>query len=38
MKMEQVKLMWYVRNISLKVLLGWLVGMVVLWMEITFYK
>ena len=34
MRMEHVKLTWYVRNVSLKVLLGWLVGMAVLWMEL----
>ena len=38
MKMEQVSLGWYLRNISLKVLVGWLVGMAVLWMEFNLYN
>ena len=36
MKMEQVKLWWYVKNVSLKVLCGWLVGLTVLWLEFFF--
>ena len=35
MKMEHVRLSWYMKNISLKVLAGWLTGLVVLWLEIT---
>jgi Na+/H+ antiporter NhaD/arsenite permease-like protein len=35
MKMEHVRLGWYMKNISLKVLAGWLTGLVVLWLEIT---
>ena len=33
MKMEHVKLGWYIKNISPKVLMGWLAGMIVLWIE-----
>lgn len=35
MKMERVRLGWYLRHISPKMLLGWLTGMMVLWMEIN---
>lgn len=38
MKMEHMRLGWYVKNMTLKVLLGWLVGMAVLWLEITMYN
>ena len=38
MKMEHMRLGWYVKNISLKVLAGWLVGLAVLWLEITMYN
>ena len=38
MKMEHIRLGWYIKNISLKVLLGWMVGMAVLWMEINMYN
>ena len=38
MKMEHMHLGWYVKNISLKVLAGWLVGLAVLWLEITMYN
>ena len=34
MKMEHVRLGWYLKNISPKVLLGWLVGFGILWLEI----
>lgn len=34
MKMEHIHLGWYVRNITLKVLLGWGVGLLCLWGEI----
>jgi len=37
MKMEHIRLGWYLRNLTLKVLTGWLVGMAVLWMEIYMY-
>ena len=33
MKMEHVKLSWYLRNITSKVLLGWIIGLGVLWLE-----
>ena len=34
MKMEHMRLGWYLKNISPKVLIGWLLGMAVLWIEI----
>ena len=34
MKMEHLKLGWYLKNISPKVLLGWLVGFAILWLEL----
>ena len=34
MKMEHVRLWWYLKNVSPKVLIGWLLGMAVLWIEI----
>ena len=34
MKMEHVHLGWYLKNVSPKVLIGWLTGMAVLWVEI----
>lgn len=34
MKMEHIHLGWYVKNISGKVLVGWLLGLAVLWLEI----
>lgn len=33
MKMEHVRLGWYIKNVSAKMLLGWVVGMIVLWLE-----
>ena len=36
MKMEHVKVGWYLKNISPKVLAGWVVGFVVLWLELYF--
>jgi Na+/H+ antiporter NhaD/arsenite permease-like protein len=33
MKMEHVRLGWYVKNLTPKVLLGWFVGLVILWLE-----
>jgi len=32
--MEHVKLGWYLKNISPKVLAGWLVGFAILWLEL----
>ena len=37
MKMEHIRLGWYLRNLTMKVLIGWLLGMVVLWMELYLY-
>lgn len=36
MKMERVHVGWYFKNCTFKVLLGWLVGLVILWAEIHF--
>ena len=36
MKMEHIHLGWYFRNVTLKVLVGWLVGLLILWAEIFF--
>lgn len=36
MKMEHLRLGWYLRNLTLKVLAGWMVGLVVLWLEIYY--
>jgi Na+/H+ antiporter NhaD/arsenite permease-like protein len=33
MKMEHVRLGWYVKHLTPKVLLGWIIGFVVLWIE-----
>ena len=38
MKMEHIRLGWYLKNMSLKVLAGWLVGFAVLWLEISIYN
>lgn len=35
MKMEHVRLGWYLKNLTPKIVVGWLVGLVVLWMEIN---
>jgi len=35
MKMEHVSLAWYVKHLTPKVLLGWIVGFVVLWVELN---
>lgn len=35
MKMEHVRLGWYLKNMTPKVAIGWLVGLIVLWMEIN---
>ena len=37
MKMEHIRLGWYLRNLTMKVLVGWLVGMAVLWFEVFLY-
>ncbi|MBP1541595.1 MAG: sodium:proton antiporter [Prevotella sp.] len=36
MKMEQVRLGWYIKHLTPKVILGWIVGYVVLWIELHF--
>ena len=38
MKMEHVHLGWYMKNVSLKVLTGGLIGLAVLWLEINMYN
>ena len=38
MQMEHIRLGWYLRNMTLKVLFGWVVGLVVLWLEIYYFK
>jgi Na+/H+ antiporter NhaD/arsenite permease-like protein len=35
MKMEHVRMGWYLKNLTPKVLVGWLIGVVVLWMELN---
>jgi len=35
MRMEHMRVGWYLRNVSLKVLLGWILGMALLWVELT---
>lgn len=36
MKMEHVHLGWYLRNLTLKVMAGWIVGLAVLWLELYY--
>jgi Na+/H+ antiporter NhaD/arsenite permease-like protein len=36
MKMEHIRLGWYLKNLTLKVLAGGLVGLAVLWIELNF--
>ena len=36
MKMEHIRLGWYIKNLTPKVLLGWLIGLGFLWLEFTF--
>lgn len=38
MRMEQVRLGWYLKKITPKVLTGWLVGLGVLWLEIYMFN
>ena len=35
MKMEHVRLGWYVKHMTPKILLGWIVGFIVLWLEMN---
>ena len=37
MKMEHVRLGWYIKHITPKVLLGWIVGYIVLWLEMNIF-
>ena len=37
MRMENMKLSWYVKNLTLKMLAGGLVGLAVLWVEISYF-
>lgn len=37
MKMEHVKLGWYIKNVSPKMLFGWMAGMIVLWIESIYF-
>lgn len=36
MQMEHIHIGWYLKNMSFKILLGWLLGMSALWLEINF--
>ena len=36
MKMERIHIGWYFRNITPKVAVGWLLGMIILWAEVAF--
>lgn len=38
MKMEHIHLGWYFKNISPKILLGWLSGLAILWAEIMYFS
>lgn len=38
MRMEHMRLGWYIRNMALKAFWGWLAGMAVLWLEINMYN
>jgi len=35
MKMEHIKLSWYLRTMTPKVLIGWMLGIAVLWLEVA---
>ena len=35
MKMEHVRLGWYVKHMTPKILLGWIIGYIVLWLEVN---
>ena len=35
MRAEHVSLLWYIRHLTPKVLLGWVLGYVILWIEIN---
>jgi len=38
MKMEHIHFGWYFKNVSFKVLLGWLLGLAILWTESLFFS
>ena len=38
MKMEHIRLGWYLRHLTLKVMAGWVIGLAVLWFEIYMYN
>lgn len=38
MKMEHVSLGWYMKHITPKVLIGWMIGYVVLWLELNLFR
>ena len=38
MKMEHMRLGWYVKNVTLKMMAGWIIGMAVLWLELFMYN
>jgi Na+/H+ antiporter NhaD/arsenite permease-like protein len=38
MKMEHIHFGWYFKNVSFKVLLGWLLGLAILWAESLFFS
>ena len=38
MQMEHIHMGWYLRNLTAKVLLGWLLGLGILFLEITFWN
>lgn len=35
MKMEHVRLWWYIKNLTPKIAVGWIVGLIILWMEVN---
>ena len=37
MKMEHVRLGWYVKHMTPKVLLGWMIGFIILWLEMNMF-
>ena len=37
MKMEHVRLGWYVKHMTPKILLGWIIGYIVLWLEMNMF-
>ena len=36
MRMEHVRLGWYVKNVTMKVMTGGLAGLLALWLEVNF--